>query len=188
MDIIDQLVDKNRRRDAENEIAENINAKPGDILIYPPPEKSMNNKVAEMLVQWEGKVQMFQEINDDMVTGRLQAILTAHRKLWKVSLIGDRKLTGDQCDLARHAFEAKFLNVGKSEEATKKRHENIETLVRNHVATRTDIEAVIPKEHSRLVKETADHYRMVGRGKRGKRLSIKDAVNFVWKPKKSSGQ
>jgi len=104
------LGDPQKRRKWEDLVASQVGAKPGEILVYAPPEK-MNNKVAQMNVLWKGVEHKLSDIDDEIIKPRLEQILEAHRKLWNIYLIASPKIRDDEeCkELIIEAFKAEFL-------------------------------------------------------------------------------
>lgn len=117
-----RFIEPNARRALEDQIAQEIGANPGDILIYAPP-RSMNPKAAEMKVEWCGKAMPFKDIDDPIVKPRLKQIIEAHWALWKIYVIGSRELTVEQQQLLRSGCEVHFID--SDEEKGMKYYEDI---------------------------------------------------------------
>ena len=107
------------RTEFEDRVAEEIGAARGSVLVYCPPEK-MNLKIARMNVMWKGHEMEFGTIDDPIIGPRLKEIVSAHRQLWGVWLLGSRSLDGRQGELAGEAFELEFLTPA-GQKATKRR-------------------------------------------------------------------
>ena len=93
----------------ENRLAEEVDAEPGDILVYAPPRK-MNPKLAKMQVLWKGTARDFKDIDDPVITPRLQEIIKAHEMLWGIHVFVRRDLSDKQLALLRRACDLEFLN------------------------------------------------------------------------------
>ena len=107
------------RTEFEDRVAEEIGAKKGSVLVYCPPEK-MNLKIARMNVMWKGRETEFGDIDDPIIGPRLKEIISAHRQLWGVWLLGSRALDNDQGQLAEEAFRLEFLTP-PDQKATRRR-------------------------------------------------------------------
>ena len=107
-DAIAGLKDAETCRHIENEIADWAGAEPGDVLIYPAPNK-MNSKVAEVQVDWEGSHIRLADITDPILSARLRTIRDAHEQLWSVDLLVTNSMSEEQRSSAQYAFEARFL-------------------------------------------------------------------------------
>lgn len=98
------------RKDLEDQLAIEIDAEPGDVLVYAPDE-GMNLKVAEMKVLWRGKATPFKDIDDSVVMPKLNAILDSHRKLWAIHVMAKPDLTDDQREQLIQSCQVKFLSA-----------------------------------------------------------------------------
>ena len=103
----------------EDQVATQIGAQKGAVLVYCPPEK-MNLKIARMNVMWKGREMELDAIDDPIIGPRLQEIISAHKQLWGVWLLGSGLLDESQRRLAREAFELEYLTPS-DQKATKRR-------------------------------------------------------------------
>ena len=112
------LKDPEIRTEFEDRMAEELDVPHGSVLVYCPPEK-MNLKIARMNVMWKGHEMEFGKIDDPIIGPRLKEIISAHRQLWGVWLLGSRALDEHQKRLAAEAFELEFLTP-TNQKATKR--------------------------------------------------------------------
>jgi uncharacterized protein len=98
------------RRLIENELAEQVGAEHGDVLIY-APYLDMNPKAAEMNVRWHGKDKKFKDIDDAIMKPRLEQIIRSHHLLWGIHLLATKRIADDpkRRALLLEAFETEFL-------------------------------------------------------------------------------
>jgi uncharacterized protein len=128
---ISRLSDPKDRKTLEDQLAEEIGAHPGDIIIYAPPE-GMNLKVAEMKVLWKGKPEYLKDIDDPVIKPMLGVILDAHKKLWAIHVITRPDLSPKQQELLLRACDILLLYCGKEQEAELRRY--YESLIEYHLA------------------------------------------------------
>ena len=107
-EVTDSLGEPGSRKDFEDRVADEVGAKPGEVLVYCPPEK-MNLKVARMNVPWKGTETEFGEIDDPIIGPRLKEIIFAHRQLWGVSVFVSGDLGTGQRDLVRQACDLQLV-------------------------------------------------------------------------------
>jgi hypothetical protein len=143
-----QLRDCEVRHKTENEMAAEVRAQPGQILIYAPP-LDMNLKWARVNVYWKGNVQELEAIDDPVVTPKLEATRKAHKELWAIRLLTHPSLSDAQCAAARAAFDRRFLWHGTSEIAKAHRREANSRLIRHHAAQRDDLPPLTPKQREK---------------------------------------
>lgn len=96
------------RTEFEDRVADMIGAPKGSVLVYCPPQE-MNRKIPRIRVVWKGGELTFNEIDDPIIRPRIEQIISAHKHLWGVWLLGSRELDDDQRRLAAEAFELEFL-------------------------------------------------------------------------------
>jgi HD superfamily phosphohydrolase len=125
------------RRDFENYLAACTDAQDGDFLLY-APERKMNMKEAEMKVFWSGRTMPFKEIDDPIVSSRLDAVLKAHRRLWSIRLLAKRSLTEGQISLARHIVETELFKP--QTETQKERLENAKRIIEDRLESYPDVQ------------------------------------------------
>jgi uncharacterized protein len=111
-----QIDTPDKRKNLEDRLAAEIDAEPGDVLIYVPDE-GMNLKVAEMKVWWDEESIAFKDIDDPVVKPKLEAILEAHRKLWAIDVIAKPGLTDEQKTHLMRSFRIKFLSLPNHRDA-----------------------------------------------------------------------
>lgn len=110
--LFSKLKDPVQRRTLENDLADEVGAEPGDVIIYAPEEK-MNLKVAKMKVLWKGKLISFDRIDDPIIKPRLAQILKAHELLWSVYVMFNRKsLDDEQVSILKETCDIEFLCLG----------------------------------------------------------------------------
>ncbi|MGD0277361.1 MAG: hypothetical protein ABSB79_15125, partial [Syntrophales bacterium] len=97
-----RFIDPDNRKDLEDTIANEINSKSGDVLIY-APQRSMNMKAAETKVIWNGSPKALKDIDDRLLAPRLKEIIEAHKALWRTSIICSRNLEDDKLKLLKTA-------------------------------------------------------------------------------------
>jgi hypothetical protein len=107
--LLNRLTNPEYRRKLENHMADLIDAKAGDVIIYAPEER-MNLKVAAMKVLWKGNLIPFESIDDPIIAPRLAQILSAHKLLWSVNVLFCESLDEEQVSLLRDLCDIEFLN------------------------------------------------------------------------------
>lgn len=103
------LRDEKNRRAIEDSIADEIGASPGDVLIFAPSQE-MNQKLADMKVEWKGRPKPLKEVDDEIVGPRLSAILRSHKALWFIGIFVSPALDVEQRKMAELAFQVRFLS------------------------------------------------------------------------------
>jgi HD superfamily phosphohydrolase len=68
---------------------------PGDVIIY-CPEPEMNQKTAETLVSWRGKIIQLQHIGVDENRKDIESIVNHHRYLWSIYVFMNPELVKDK--------------------------------------------------------------------------------------------
>jgi uncharacterized protein len=123
------------RLTVEDMLADMIDAKRGDVLIY-APTFGMNPKAADMNVRWSAKDMKFRDIDDPVIKPRLAEIIRSHELLWGIHLLASREVAEDQerSTLLREAFEAQFLCAARDKQ--KRSHEHCERVIRFHLEKR----------------------------------------------------
>ncbi|MEF2074866.1 HD domain-containing protein [Consotaella aegiceratis] len=106
--LLGQLRDPETRTDYENQIAEFVGGKPGDILIF-TPSPTMNAKIASVVVDWAGKRCRLAEVEHSILKDRLKLIGAAHAELWAVHLLCHPRFDKEQRRRAHNMFCGLFL-------------------------------------------------------------------------------
>ena len=119
------------RKSLEDQLAAEIGAEPGDVILYAPDQK-MNLKAAKMKVLWQGAPKCLKDIDDKIIKPKLDVILEAHRMLWGLHVIVSPSLNERQKDLLSTACEIEFLSPHDKRDA--KKHKYYEDLVETHLA------------------------------------------------------
>ncbi|MDQ3816230.1 MAG: HD domain-containing protein [Acidobacteriota bacterium] len=110
------VADPNNRKSIEDQLAAEVGAEPGDVIVY-APEKGMNLKAAEMKVLWKGEPKCLKDIDDRVIEPRLSVILEAHKKLWAIHVIVSPTLTEAQKEQLSAACEILFVCPPNQREA-----------------------------------------------------------------------
>lgn len=129
---LSRVADPKGRRVVEDQLAAEVGADPGDIIIYAPQE-GMNLKVADMKVLWKGDPTSLRKIEDHVTKPRLEVILESHRKLWGIWVITRRDLSPTQKELLVRACDILFLCSPKERDVELPRH--YENLIEHHLQT-----------------------------------------------------
>lgn len=87
--------DADQRAKKERELADLCGMDPGSVIIY-CPDPTMSLKVPEMLVSWKDDVIPFQQIDDPLYRGKIDAVLSSHRQLWQLQVFMDPKYKDDE--------------------------------------------------------------------------------------------
>ncbi len=103
-----RLADPTSRRSLEDQLATEIGAQPGDVILY-APDKRMNLKAAKMKVLWQGNPKSLNEIDDQIIAPKLKVILDAHQMLWAIHVIVSPEMPESQRELLSTACEIEFL-------------------------------------------------------------------------------
>lgn len=129
------------RRLIEDDLADKIGARPGDVLIYAPGGK-MNPKAAKMNVRWQGHAKKFEEIDDPIVAPKLDHIIKSHERLWGIHLLATKEIKDDTTrrDLLIEAFECQFLCPISEQE--RRQCELLEKLAKHQIESRPEITGV----------------------------------------------
>lgn len=125
-----RLSDPNSRKSLEDQLAAEIGAGPGDVILY-SPDKRMNLKAAKMKVLWQGNPKSLSEIDDKIIAPKLNVILEAHKMLWGIHVICSTKLSNRQKELLSLACEIEFLCNADKKPA--KQHKYYEDLIELHL-------------------------------------------------------
>jgi len=102
------VADPNSRKSIEDQLAAEVGAEPGDVIVY-APEEGMNLKAAEMKVLWKGDPKCLKDIDDLVIKPRLRVILDAHKMLWAIHIIVSPTLSEAQKEQLRAACEILFI-------------------------------------------------------------------------------
>jgi uncharacterized protein len=153
-EILRRISDPSQRTALENDFANEIEAEPGDVIIYAPPE-AMNMKAAMMKVLWKGRIIPFRDVDDPVIGPRLDEILHAHRLLWSVWVFFHPRLDAEQVALLKEKCDIEFLSSSNSdarmEKVVRLRERQIERYLRDK---KSDIPCTA-EEYTRLRREAA---------------------------------
>lgn len=125
-----RLSDPNSRKSLEDQLAAEIGASPGDVILY-APDKRMNLKAAKMKVLWQGNPKSLSQIDDKIIAPKLKVILDAHEMLWGIHVICSTELSERQRELLSAACEIEFLCSADKKPA--KQHKYYEDLIELHL-------------------------------------------------------
>jgi hypothetical protein len=144
------------RRSLEDQIADEIGAEPGDVLIYAPP-RDMNMKVAHTKVIWNGQPITLENVKDKLLKPRLSEIIDAHKALWRIYVIHKPDLSEKQMSLLKGACELYFKSSEKDKDFKEENYlrDAIIYGLKNH----ENLQSFSPPEYTRRIDQTIKYLR-----------------------------
>jgi len=159
----------------EDDLAEALLMKPGDVLIY-CTDKDMNMKLAKMLVLWEKEPK---ELKDcDMgrtIKAKRDAICDSHRALWAVKVFINPKYSEDEERKNLIILAMEYLLEYNEKEKERKEKEYYSKLVKYIINKNSRNKGMGVSEYENITKDIVEH--IVSRKNIDKR--IKDIVTYV---------
>jgi len=166
---LEVLAEPEQRRMFEDDLADKVNSSAGSILIYAPPPQ-MNLKLAKMNVRWKGVDTHLCAIDDPVIRPRLDEIISAHKMLWGIWLIGDASLSSNQQSLAIEEFKLRFLIRNPDQHERRMKH--VEELIKLRVPYDATIQL-------KRLREEVEDYLATSTDKRTSGVRLKAAAEKI---------